>query len=60
MRPTPTALLLCGMLILAGCGIKGNLYLPEVPQLDPEPAAETSTAPSQDGDDSKPAATERT
>lgn len=52
MRPILTVALLSSLFILVGCGIKGSLYLPDVPQAPP---GEMPTIPSQtDGDDSKP------
>ncbi|THF62962.1 hypothetical protein E6C76_17015 [Pseudothauera nasutitermitis] len=38
MRPTLTAIALAGALLLSACGIKGSLYLPEVPRQPPAPA----------------------
>jgi predicted small lipoprotein YifL len=60
MRSSIVVAALGGLLILAGCGIKGDLYIPEVPQLEPRDApasptpADTPAAPppaSADGDD---------
>ncbi|HLW04112.1 MAG TPA: lipoprotein [Azoarcus sp.] len=52
MRPILIVALLCSLFILVGCGIKGPLYLPDIPQAPP---GEPPAIPSQmDGDDSKP------
>ena len=36
MRAIPSAAALIGALILSGCGIKGPLYLPEIPAAPPK------------------------
>lgn len=50
MRPLSVFLLTAALLSLTACGIKGSLYLPEIPTYEaPQDAAE------QAADDSKPA-----
>ncbi|AUN93576.1 LPS translocon maturation chaperone LptM [Pseudazoarcus pumilus] len=58
MRSSLIIAALGGLLTLAGCGIKGDLYIPEVPELEPqgqpadEPSEEAATnPPPADGDD---------
>lgn len=48
MRPYTLALLVGAAVLMSGCGIKGNLYMPDVPSAKP--------APSQAPDDTKPSA----
>jgi predicted small lipoprotein YifL len=48
MRPYTLAFLLVAAVLLSACGIKGNLYMPEIPSAKPEP----KQAP----DDTKPPA----
>ncbi|MDX5364600.1 MAG: lipoprotein [Pseudazoarcus pumilus] len=47
MRPYTFIVLLASALLIAGCGIKGNLYMPDIPSAKPaaEPAADDSKAP---------------
>lgn len=52
MRTIAIAAVTCGLLVLAGCGIKGPLYIPQVPKPAPQPADATQ-APG--GDHNKPA-----
>ncbi|MDT8321606.1 MAG: lipoprotein [Xanthomonadales bacterium] len=50
-------LLLCGSLVLAACGQRGPLYLPETPDRAPPPApAETQPDASEDDDAPTPRA----
>tara|TARA_R110002049_G_scaffold123611_3_gene278860 strand:- start:573 stop:788 length:216 start_codon:yes stop_codon:yes gene_type:complete len=62
MRSSLIIAALGGLLTLAGCGIKGDLYVPEVPEFEPQgtPAATSSeeagpdaatNPPPADGDD---------
>lgn len=47
MRPYTLALFFALAVLTSGCGIKGNLYMPDVPtaQPAPEPAADDNKAP---------------
>lgn len=48
MRPYFLCLFLGAALFLSGCGIKGSLYLPDVPSADPapqQPAPDDTKAP---------------
>ena len=47
MRTIAIAAAACGLLVLGGCGIKGPLYLPQIPK----PAAKAAPKPA----DAKPA-----
>ncbi|MBS0352828.1 MAG: lipoprotein [Proteobacteria bacterium] len=56
MRTIAIAAVTCGLLVLAGCGIKGPLYIPQVPKPASKPApqpADATQAPG--GDHNKPA-----
>jgi len=54
MRATFSAALLGGALLLSGCGIKGPLYMPQIPAAPAKPApssgADHSKAPSAPAD----------
>ncbi|AYH45706.1 lipoprotein [Azoarcus sp. DN11] len=54
MRSIPTAAALCCALALSGCGIKGPLYLPQVPpasaKATPPAAVDHSKAPTAPAD----------
>jgi len=54
MRAILRATALCGALTLSGCGIKGPLYLPEIPAAPPKASPATgvdhSKAPSAPSD----------
>ena len=39
MRIIATAAAACGLLLLSACGVKGPLYVPQVPQPVAKPAA---------------------
>lgn len=46
MRPYTLAFLVGAALLLSACGIKGNLYMPDVPSAKPAPApAQDDTKP---------------
>lgn len=56
MRTIAIAAATCGLLVLAGCGIKGPLYLPQVPKPAAKPAPQPADATSAPGaDHNKPA-----
>ena len=61
MRTLALTLAACGALLLAGCGIKGPLYYPQIPKPAAEPA-ETAPAPARpaQSDHNKPASQDPT
>jgi predicted small lipoprotein YifL len=47
MRPYTLALLVSAAVLMSGCGIKGNLYMPDIPSAKPSPGqAPDDTKPS--------------
>ena len=56
MRTIAITAATCGLLALAGCGIKGPLYIPQVPKPASKPAPQPADAiPAPGGDHNKPA-----
>ena len=64
MRTIATAAAACGLIVLGGCGIKGPLQLPQIPQPIARPAAQPANgaarnapapAPAPSADHNKPA-----
>ena len=56
MRTIAIVAAACGLIVLGGCGIKGPLYLPQIPKPATKPAAKPAPAPTQaPADHNKPA-----
>lgn len=60
MRTIAIAAISCGLLLLGGCGIKGPLFLPQVPTSTAKPDTRSAPAPASSADHNKPVSQDMT